>query len=91
MTFPTIHLNGTSQAQLAEDYQNALHAIQNALDKLSETSPNGRDYYIQPDPRAIYKATEEFALRQRKLQDVRSELEQILIHIVDSPNNRNRG
>lgn len=46
--FPTVHLNGTSKKALLEAIENAHCAISEAMQKLRECAPNGRDYYVQP-------------------------------------------
>lgn len=83
MEYPILNLNGTSRSSLVEQYQNALEAVQNTLDVLSETSPHGRDYILNKDPRALINATNEYAERQNKLRIVRSELESIVINLCE--------
>lgn len=73
---PTIHLNGTSLATLAEANDKAHTAILEAIAKLAEAAPNGRDYYPQ-SPDAIYKARDEHYSRIDRLKSVLKELEQI--------------
>lgn len=73
---PTIHLNGTSLAALAEANDKAHHAVLDAIAKLAEAAPNGRDYYPQ-SPDALYKAQDEHYERIQRLQSVAKELEQI--------------
>lgn len=46
---PTIHLNGTSRAELMEQFQNAHNALYQAMRALEDCAPNGRDYYPQGD------------------------------------------
>lgn len=73
---PTIHLNGTSLAALAEANDRAHYALLTAIAKLAEAAPNGRDYYPQ-SPEALYKAQDEHWDRINRLQSVTKELEQI--------------
>lgn len=73
---PTIHLNGTSLAALAEANDTAHHAVLDAIAKLAEAAPNGRDYYPQ-SPDALYEAQDEHYDRIKRLQSVAKELEQI--------------
>lgn len=47
MLAPTIHLNGTSQTQLADEYLAAMEALREASDALAEITINARDYYPQ--------------------------------------------
>ncbi len=48
---PTIHNNGTSQAELIRQISEANTALNNALEKLNLMQPNARDYYIQDNDR----------------------------------------
>jgi hypothetical protein len=57
-TFPTLHLNGTSNTDLEQEYTAAYHAIGKAIDALAAATLNGRDYYPQADG-AYYKARSE--------------------------------
>jgi len=76
MTRPTIHLNGTSLGQLIEDNERASSAIRDAIEVMSETGPNARDYYPQGDA-AIAAAIAEHRARLDKLREVLTELEAI--------------
>ena len=76
MITPTIHLNGTSKAELLEQLRNAYTAVRNAQKVLQEAAPNGRDYYPQ-GPGAILQAQSEYESRLTRLQDVAKELEEI--------------
>lgn len=82
MIFPTVHLNGTSQDELLDQLTTATQAIREAQKALANAAPNGRDYYVQSDPRAIYKAQDEHCARMQKLTDVLRELEEIAEHIA---------
>jgi len=77
MRKPTIHLNGSSQLSLAAGYEQAYHAIQAAIDAVSETSPNGRDYYPQGQ-NALTEAVAEHTARLSALGKVKREIEEIL-------------
>lgn len=76
MMRPTIHLNGTSKEELSRQIEEAYSALGEALRKLAEMSPNGRDYYPQGAD-AIYKAQDEHRARMQKVQDIRKELEEL--------------
>lgn len=53
MTYPTIHLNGTSLKELIQQTNDASMALQVAIKVLADMSPHGRDYYPQgPDAHA---------------------------------------
>lgn len=80
MTKPTIHLNGTSAKELADGYQMAYRAVDNACEAVSlYASPNGRDYYPQ-DAGAHRKAIDENRDRLAKLKDIREELLELWEH-----------
>lgn len=81
MMIPTVHLNGTSREQLLEGYVSAITALDTALDKLLQTAPNGRDYYVQ-DGDAWRVANAEHLNRMRALHAVREELSQIAEHLI---------
>lgn len=76
MKTPTIHLNGTSRAALLESYCDAGAAVRQALDKLADAAPNGRDYYTQGGD-AIGVAVAEHVDRLRRLESVLAELSEL--------------
>jgi hypothetical protein len=57
-TIPTIHLNGTSFADLRDGYAAAYDAIEEAMEALGKAELNGRDFYPQ-GPEAYYQARKE--------------------------------
>lgn len=73
---PTIHMNGTSLAALAEANEKVYYALLTAIAALAEAAPHGRDYYPQ-SPEALHKAQDEHYDRIKRLQSVAKELEQI--------------
>lgn len=79
MTTPTIHLNGTSGADLLEGYRTAMEAVASAQHALQSVYPNARDYYPQ-GPEAIQTAILEHKARWDKLQAVYLELHELAIH-----------
>ena len=81
MTLPTIHRNGTHAGDLLEGVLDAKLAINDAIAKLREAMPNGRDYYPQGND-AINQALREHAAREQRLSDVIAELDQIAEHIA---------
>ncbi len=89
MTFPTIHMNGTSAKSLMEDIDHAYHAINAAMDALRRMSPNGRDYYPQPGD-ALGAAMREHQARSLKLQSVKDELESLSHYIADMEHEQTR-
>lgn len=70
---PIIHLNGTSKESLLEALENAYAAVREAMDKLRECAPNGRDYY--PEPGRMDKAVAQHRQRQEHLQAVYDSIE----------------
>jgi hypothetical protein len=42
---PIVHLNGTSKDSLLQQYLDAGHALETALEAMHGAYPNGRDYY----------------------------------------------
>lgn len=48
MILPTVNLNGTSRTALVEQNFEAAQALREALDKVMEAAPHGRDYQIGP-------------------------------------------
>jgi aspartate/methionine/tyrosine aminotransferase len=85
---PTIHLNGTSKKDLLDGYKAAYLAVGEALDKLQQTVPHGRDYYVQGSASSIQEAIAEHVVRWTKLDDVRKELLEIAIAIQDQGKDR---
>ena len=82
MTLPTIHMNGTSAADLLEDNCKAGCAIQAAIRALEHAGPNGRDYYTQ-GPQALRAAQDEHQARVEKLAGVLAELQAMADYIVE--------
>ena len=76
MMKPTIHLNGTSRQELLEGYLSAIAALNRAIDEVSLTAPNGRDYYVQ-DGEAWRRASAEHQHRMQRLNAVREEIMEI--------------
>lgn len=73
VSFPTVHLNGTSRAELEDQIREAHGAVSNAIEKLQDAAPNARDYYVN-GPDAYPKARREHEARMHKLADVAHEL-----------------
>ncbi|CAB4147423.1 hypothetical protein UFOVP1017_27 [uncultured Caudovirales phage] len=73
MITPTIHLNGTSGADLLSQTTDAMLALSAAIKTLQNAGPNGRDYYVQ-GPRAIDAAMSEHRARLAQLQAVQADL-----------------
>lgn len=76
MIVPTIHMNGTSKESLLRGWDKAYVAINDAMNALAEAGPNGRDFYPQ-GPEALAIAIKEHSARMTKLDEVRSELQEL--------------
>jgi hypothetical protein len=79
---PIIHSNGSGYKNLVGDLEPAEDALRLAIEKLSATGPNGRDYYPE-GPDAFTRASEQHAERCRKLRSVLEDLETIHEHVQD--------
>lgn len=73
MIFPLVHLGGTSGADLLEGLEAANNATHAALEALSATVPNGRDYYPLGDG-ALRTALLAHDARLEKLREVLLEI-----------------
>lgn len=71
---PTLHLNGTSFANLSEQYELSVDALRRALSLLPE--PNARDYYVAGDSVAG-QARAQHADRIARVRAVLAEVESI--------------
>lgn len=80
---PTIHLNGTGRKSFEKQYEDASQALNNALEALSEMTPNGRDYYVQSNA-AFAEAVVQHRARMAKLIEVKAEVDALWEHLVDS-------
>lgn len=76
MIKPTIHLNGSDPARLAEGYKEAFVALSDAIDKMCQVRPNDRDYYPQ-GPDAGPKARAEFNALIRLVEEARDGIEDL--------------
>jgi hypothetical protein len=85
MIVPMLHSNGTSGDALLNQMMAARVAMLEAISVVTETAPNGRDYYTQGD-KALSAATEEHKSRISRLYSVTDELEAIAEAICDQMN-----
>lgn len=83
LTFPTVHLNGTSRIDLQEQYHGAYMAVHAAIVALRQACPNGRDYYPQ-GPDAFRRAVAEQESRVERLQSIQTELLAIYESVADA-------
>jgi hypothetical protein len=78
---PMVHLNGTSKKELVSQYDNAIQALETALDVVLKSAPNGRDYY--PKGLNAYEvAREQHYERISRINDVINELTSIVEEIA---------
>ena len=73
MIAPRVHLNGTSKASLLHAIRDASTAIRNATDKLRDTAPHARDYYVI-GTEAYPQARKEYETRLKRLHETNDEL-----------------
>jgi hypothetical protein len=79
IVIPTIHLNGTSRAEIMSALSGANEALFIAIEAVGRTAPNGRDYYGSGDIKA---ATDQHNRRIWLIEEVRRELEDIAIAVA---------
>ena len=84
MILPTIHMNGTSREELVAQLEFASMALETAYQTLKRAAPNGRDYYPQ-GPEAIGVATAEHMARLKKLDEVKHEVDRLMLGIDRIP------
>lgn len=87
MTFPTVHLNGTSAETLIEGYCAARTAVMAAQDALAQVEFNARDYYVK-GPEAYPAARKEHTERLQTLGRIADELLQIAMNVQDQQSER---
>ena len=87
MVQPSIHLNGSDPQRLADLYLAAVHALDQALERLAAAAPHGRDYYPS-GPTAFVGATGEHVARRQALQGVRDDLATLYEHCQEAANER---
>ena len=85
MTLPTIHLNGTAAEDLLKQVLDVRAAVNDAINKLSEARPNGRDYYPQGD-KALTAAINEHNARRAALDKIAQDMLGMAMHIQEVGN-----
>jgi hypothetical protein len=81
-TIPTVHLNGTGAANLRDEYWAASKAIDAAIEKLSNATCNGRDFYPQGAD-AYQQARKEREAAFHKLHEAQLYVDEVLAGICD--------
>lgn len=84
MITPTLNLNGSSANDLIEPRLKAMRHLTDAIDALSQATPNGRDYPADRD-RCTHDRDLHFA-RIKKIKALYSELIDEALHIRDQGN-----
>jgi len=74
---PCIHMNGTGENALRVVMENAYTELGEAEEALHECAPNGRDYYPY-SPQAYERARSEWRHRMLLIQQVRTELDELI-------------
>jgi hypothetical protein len=87
MKIPTVHLNGTSKAELIQQVSDAAAALDEALSWLRGAYPHGRDYYPQGE-HALREAQLDHLVLQTKLVEVREAVMELWAGIAAQPDNR---
>lgn len=80
---PTVHLNGTSKAELMEQLQASNNAITDAMRVLENNSPNARDYDLFANSDSFHNAQLQAEHRLGKLGAIREDIQEILEHVAE--------
>jgi len=80
---PTVHMNGTGWKDLYEYNDAVLDALNATIKAMAANAPNGRDYYVQPDPSATGRAQDEHWDRIRRIRQIKAEVEYIQMRVSD--------
>jgi hypothetical protein len=78
---PIIHLNGSSAERLIDDISNLLVSLHTTIEKLAQTTPHQRDYYLKPG--LWEKAIEAHRERVATLVDMKLEYELLVESILN--------
>jgi hypothetical protein len=74
-------MNGTSKEQLVEQQREVILAAQELYYRLTQASPNGRDFY-PAGPDAINRAIEEHRRKVRAVLEIMNEAESLAFAIA---------
>ena len=70
MIHPTVHMNGSGERNLRDQWAEAYGALGDAVKALARATPHGRDYYVQ-DGDALKQAQAEHRERMDALWHMR--------------------
>jgi hypothetical protein len=88
-TMPTVNINGTSVSELKRQALEALASLDEAMEKLGQMAPNGRDFQCAP---ALFPVAErEHRDRVSRLDTIKAEVEEIALHLDRVEGERNLG
>ena len=73
---PRVHIGGTAPVDLTRGYEEAIRALLIAQQRINDTWPHARDYI--GDAAAWDKATQQHKTKMDRVDDVVSELEELL-------------
>lgn len=90
ITAPTYHINGTSPRSHVETFLAAAHALRDALDKVAETAPHQRDYYVAPGNEWV-DARGDHEKRVIMLNTMIADYEALAMHASDADQTRAHG
>lgn len=79
---PTVHMNGTSKAELLDTLGEASEALDAAYRAVKQAGPNGRDYYPL-GPGEMARAVTEHESRLLRIDDLKAEIEALMNGIDD--------
>lgn len=74
LEYPTIHLNGSCADTLYNDLKEAYQALETAIDKVRQTAPHGRDYYVKEDQDSFKNARIQYENRMNVLNTIAEDL-----------------
>ena len=80
---PIINSNGTNGTELLQQWVDANASLNNALTKLAEAMPHGRDFQTCPDPETYWTARRAHEHRCAVLRDLIAETEAIALKIME--------
>tara|TARA_Y100000310_G_C20285717_1_gene624766 strand:+ start:230 stop:493 length:264 start_codon:yes stop_codon:yes gene_type:complete len=81
LALPTLHLNGSGQQNLYDQFSDATEALRNAIETMRRMTPNGRDYYVQGDADCYREAMAQHEARVLKVSGVLEEIEELFYNV----------
>jgi hypothetical protein len=82
LIIPVVHLNGSGKKNLIEGYVQAARAVNDAMQKICNTYPHMRDYYIMDNSDELFKrAQKQHYRRVDRLREVAVELNALALGV----------